>query len=71
LEIRLKIAVTMVAMHGHDVTNFDKINYRLPHMGKERLERINQLPVMLEVAQEAEDWDEAAEEAEDGDEAVN
>jgi hypothetical protein len=33
-------------------------HYRLPHMGKERLERINQLPVTLEVAQEADDWDE-------------
>jgi hypothetical protein len=25
LEIELKIAVAMVAMHGHDVTKFDKI----------------------------------------------
>jgi hypothetical protein len=33
-------------------------NYRLPHMKKERLERIKQLPVTLEFAQEADNWDE-------------
>jgi hypothetical protein len=33
-------------------------SYCLPHMGKERLERINQLPVTIEVAPEAANWDE-------------
>jgi hypothetical protein len=32
-------------------------SYKIPHMGKERLERLGTLPTSLEVTQESEDWE--------------